>query len=87
MLASLCNAKALMCAAGAVAVAGTDLPDYDKLGSVGLLLLAVLALWAEGRRKQAKLESIIESNTSALRGVTDALRNCERVQGNSRVKT
>lgn len=62
--------------------AALTLPDvgasYEKFGIVGLLVLAVVAIWRDGSRRTDKLERIIESNTSALTEVRDAMRDCRR---------
>lgn len=49
-----------------LAVADLPIPDYEKLGIVSLLILAVIAIWREGNRRQDKLEGIIDRNTKAL---------------------
>ena len=49
-----------------LAVADLAIPDYEKLGIVSLLILAVIAIWREGNRRQDKLEGIIDRNTKAL---------------------
>jgi hypothetical protein len=49
-----------------LAVADLPLPDYEKAGIVALLILAVVAIWKEGNRRQDKLETIIDRNTKAL---------------------
>lgn len=55
-------------------LAAADLPidGYEKIGVVALLILAVVALWREGNKKQEKLERIIESNTRAMTEVVDS---------------
>ena len=49
-----------------LAVADLPIPDYEKIGIVALLILAVVAIWKEGNRRQDKLEGIIDRNTKAL---------------------
>ena len=59
-------------------LAAMDLPidGYEKMGVVALLVLAVIAVWREGNKRQDKLESIIDRNTAAMTEVKDALRDC-----------
>jgi hypothetical protein len=61
-------------------VAAFELPieGIDKIGIVALLILAVVAIWREGLRRQDKLEAIIDRNTKALTEVSDAMLECKR---------
>jgi hypothetical protein len=49
-----------------LAVADLPLDTYEKGGIIALLVLAVVAIWREGNRRQDKLEGIIDRNTKAL---------------------
>ena len=55
--------------------ASFTLPDgMEKAGIIGLLCLAVGALWLDSNRRQSKLERIIDANAKATTSANEVLR-------------
>ena len=64
--------------------AAMELPNiasggWEKIGIVGLLILAVVAIWRDSGKRQDKLEKIIERNTEAMTHNADTLRATSEV--------
>ena len=59
-------------------VSSAPVEIYEKLGIIGLLVIAVYVLWLADQRRQSKLEKIIEENTKAMTEVRDVLRFCQQ---------
>lgn len=63
----------------AVFVSGLDINLISKLGTVGILILAVVALWRSAGQRQDKLEGIIKEATTAITEMRDSNREVARV--------
>lgn len=62
----------------AIAEATTlPLAGWEKYGTIGILIVAVGAMWMDAKARQSKLENIIQENTKALTETADAIRKCK----------
>jgi hypothetical protein len=68
----------MMILALAPVVAALELPVglSEKAGIVTVLMIAVVAIWREGLRRQDRLEAIIERNSVALGKTANAILEC-----------
>lgn len=55
----------------AILVGGLDINALQKLGIVGILLAAVIVLWIDGTKRQAKFEAIMRESIDTMRSVRD----------------
>ena len=58
------------------AINSIPIDAYEKLGIIGLLILAVYVLWVADQKRQTKLENIIAENTRTMTEVRDVLHRC-----------
>jgi hypothetical protein len=65
-----------ICLVSALGLASIDLTsvDYEKVGIVGILIVAIVVIWKDGKARQDKLENIIAENTKALSTNTEVQR-------------
>jgi hypothetical protein len=65
----------------AMPIAALDLPfgAIEKGGVVTVLIIAVVAIWREGNKRQDKLEGIIDRNTKALTEAAEVDRESAKV--------
>lgn len=77
----------LASATGLETIFGLGFGGIEKLGLVGLLLTALIVIWRDGKNeqrrretlendRQARLEALIKSTTSAITLNTEVLRKC-----------
>ena len=57
-----------------VYVGGLDWSPISKMGTVGILILAVVALWKDSGKRQDKLESVVRESSIVNTEVRDAVR-------------
>lgn len=52
---------------------GLDVSSLSKLGTIGILILAVVALYRDAGKRMDKVEAVLDKNAVAFKGVQDAL--------------
>ena len=64
-------------AAGVDAATSLPIEVWEKFGVVGLLILAVVAIYRDGKKDKAKLTELLERAIAAMQENTDVLKHCK----------
>lgn len=64
---------------GAFFVNGLDIVPIARLGTVGILILAVVALWRDAGKRQDKLEAALINTAKALTELRDSNAEVSRI--------